>query len=81
MSRRCDLTGKGPLVGNNVSHSHVKTKRRQLPNVQRKRIWVPEVNRFVRLSVSTRTLRTISKLGLAAYCRKNDLDFQRIVGE
>ena len=81
MSRRCDLTGKGPLVGNNVSHSHVKTKRRQLPNVQRKRVWVPEVNRFVRLNVSTRTLRTISKLGLAAYCRKNGLDFQRIVGE
>ena len=79
MSRRCELTGKGPLVGNRVSHSHHKTKTRQLPNVQSKRIWVPELDRFVRLNISTRTLRTISKMGLVAYCRKNGLDFQRIV--
>ena len=80
MSRRCDLSGKGPLVGNRVSHSHHKTKKRQLPNLQKKRIWVPEVGRFVRLSVSTRTLRTVTKLGLFQYCRKNNLDFDAIVG-
>ena len=79
MSRRCELSGKGSLVGYQISHSHIKTKKRQLPNVQSKRIWVPEVGRFVRLKVSTRTLRTITKLGLSAYCRKNNLDFDKIV--
>jgi len=78
MSRRCELSGKGNLVGYQVSHSHVKTKKRQLPNVQKKRIWVPELNRYVRLTVSTRTLRSITKLGLAAYCRKNGLDFAKV---
>ena len=79
MSRRCEISGKGSLVGNKVSHSHHKTKKRQLPNVQRKRIWVPELNRYVRLTVSTRTLRSITKLGLAGYCRKNGLNFDKVV--
>lgn len=80
MSRRCDLSGKGPLVGYKVSHSHHKTKKRQLPNVQSKRVWVPEVDRFVRLNLSTRTLRTVTKLGLFQYCKKNNLDFDAVVG-
>ena len=80
MSRRCELTGKGPLVGYQVSHSHHKTKNRQLPNLQKKRIWVPELGRFVRLNVTTRALRTITKLGLAEFCRKNNLDFDAVVG-
>ncbi len=80
MSRRCELTGKGPLVGYQVSHSHHKTKKRQLPNLQKKRIWVPELGRFVRLNVTTRALRTITKLGLAEFCRKNNLDFDAVVG-
>ena len=80
MARTCVLTGKRPNVANKVSHSNIKTKKRQLPNLQKKRIWVPEVGRFVRLSVSTRTLRTVTKLGLFQYCRKNNLDFDAIVG-
>ncbi len=63
MSRRCQITGVGPMVGNNVSHAHNRSKRRFLPNLQKKRIWVQELNRFVTLKLSTGALRTISKKG------------------
>ena len=76
MARRCALTGKGPLVGNRVSHAHNKTKMRQLPNLQRKRLWVPELNAFVRVRLTTRALRSVAKMGFAAYCRKNGLDYR-----
>ena len=52
MSRRCDLTGKGAMVGHKVSHSNIKTKKRQFPNLQYKRIWWPEGERFVMLALS-----------------------------
>ncbi len=65
MSRRCQVTGVGPRSGNNISHAHNKTKRRFLPNLQKKRIWVQELNRFVTVKLSTRALRTISKKGTA----------------
>ncbi len=52
MSRRCAITGKGGLAGNNVSHANNKTKRRQLPNLQKKRIFVPELGRMVRVRIS-----------------------------
>ena len=73
MSRKCTITGKKPLSGNNVSHAHNKTRRQQLPNIQKKRIFVPELGRFVRLRLSTRALRSISKVGLLNYLKKNDL--------
>ena len=73
MARKCEITGKGPLAGNSVSHAHNKTKRRQLPNLQKKRIFVPELNRSVRIRVSTSALRSIDKMGLAAFLRKNGL--------
>ena len=73
MARRCTLTGKGPLVGNRVSHSNRKTKRRQLPNVQKKRIFVPELGRSIRIKASTRALRTIDKKGLMAFLRAEGL--------
>ena len=63
MARRCDLTGVGPLSGNNISHAHNKTKRRFLPNLQKKKIFVKELNRFVTVKLSTSALRTISKNG------------------
>jgi large subunit ribosomal protein L28 len=66
MSRICQLTGKKPLTGNNVSHSNNRTKRRQLPNLKVKRIWIPEENRFITLKLSTRALRTLKKKGYAA---------------
>lgn len=64
MSRLCPVTGKRPGSGNNVSHAHNKTKRRFLPNIQSKRFWVPSENRWVRLRLSTRGIRTIDKLGI-----------------
>jgi large subunit ribosomal protein L28 len=63
MSRRCQVTGKGPISGHSISHAHNKTKRRFLPNLQKKRIWVKELNRFVTVKLSTKALRTISKNG------------------
>ena len=78
MARKCQITGKGPLTGNSVSHAHNKTKRRQLPNLQRKRIFVPELNRTVRVRVSTSALRSIDKLGLAAFLRKNGLSLSDV---
>ncbi len=61
------------MAGNNVSHANNKTKRWQYPNLQRKRIWVPELNRYVRLRVSTRALRSIDKMGLTTFLKKNGL--------
>ncbi|MBC7203711.1 MAG: 50S ribosomal protein L28 [Pusillimonas sp.] len=66
MARVCQVTGKGPMVGNNVSHANNKTKRRFLPNLQTRRFWVESENRWVRLRVSTKALRTIDKNGIEA---------------
>ncbi|MBE2219589.1 MAG: 50S ribosomal protein L28 [Ignavibacteria bacterium] len=63
MSKVCQLTGKKPLSGNHVSHAHNKTKRKQLPNLRVKRIWVEEENKFVTLRISTSALRTLKKKG------------------
>ncbi len=78
MSRRCAITGKGGLAGNNVSHVHNKTKRRQLPNLQKKRIFVPELGRTVRVRVSVSTLRTITRQGLLPYLKKQGLTLKDI---
>ena len=64
MSRICELTGKGRLVGNNVSHANNKTKRRFLPNLQYRRFWLETENRWVRLRVSSAALRLIDKNGI-----------------
>jgi large subunit ribosomal protein L28 len=61
MARRCDLTGKGPSAGNNVSHSNRKTKRRFIPNIQKKRVFDEQSGEFVKIKLSTRALRTLSK--------------------
>ncbi|MCC2638845.1 MAG: ribosomal protein, partial [Moraxellaceae bacterium] len=66
MSKVCQVTGKRPIVGNNVSHSNIKTKRRFEPNLQYKRFWLEAEKRFVRLRVSTKAMRIIDKLGLEA---------------
>ncbi|MCA6062431.1 50S ribosomal protein L28 [Thalassolituus marinus] len=66
MSKVCQVTGKGPVVGNNVSHSNIKTKRRFLPNLQYHRFWVESENRFVRLRISTKGMRIIDKKGIDA---------------
>jgi large subunit ribosomal protein L28 len=64
MSRVCQVTGTRPISGNNVSHAHKKTRRRFLPNLHSHRFWLESENRFVRLKVSHKGLRTIDKLGV-----------------
>ena len=64
MARVCEITGKKPMVGNNVSHANNKTKRRFLPNLHVHRFWVPSENRYVKLRVSGQGMRTIDKLGI-----------------
>lgn len=64
MSRVCQITGKRPLSGNNVSHAHNKTRRRFLPNLHTRRFWVDSENRWVKLRVSNKGLRIIDKLGI-----------------
>ena len=66
MARVCQVTGKKPITGNKVSHSNIKTKRRFLPNLQTKRFYFVEEDRWVTLKVSTEAIRTINKNGLAA---------------
>ena len=64
MARVCQVTGKCPMVGNNVSHANNKTKRRFLPNLQYRRFWVEGENRWVRLRISNAALRLIDKVGI-----------------
>ena len=66
MSRVCQITGKGPIVGNHVSHANNKTKRRYLPNLQYRRLWVESENRYVKLRLTNAGLRTIDKKGIEA---------------
>ncbi len=64
MSNVCQVTGRRPSFGNNVSHSHRKTRRRWNPNIQKKRYWVPSEKRWVTLTVSAKGIKTIDKLGI-----------------
>jgi large subunit ribosomal protein L28 len=79
MSRTCKLTGKKPLVGNHVSHANNKTKRRQYPNLQLKRIYVPELDRTVRIRMSVAAIRTITKIGLMPFLKKQGLQLREVL--
>jgi len=70
MARVCDITGKKVQVGNNVSHANNKTKRKFYPNLQKKRFYIPEEDKWITLKVSTSALRTINKNGLTAVLKK-----------
>ena len=70
MSRICQVTGKKPLSGNNVSHANNKTRRKFYPNLQKKRFFLPEEGKWITLKVSTSALRTINKNGIAAVLKK-----------
>ena len=70
MSKVCQLTGKRPITGNNVSHSKRRTKRRFLPNIQKKRYFVPETGEWISLKLSAKAMRNINKLGVYAYIKK-----------
>ncbi|ROR99104.1 LSU ribosomal protein L28P [Sinobacterium caligoides] len=64
MSKVCQVTGKRPVTGNNVSHAKNRTKRRFLPNLQSHRFWVESENRFVKLRISTKGMRVVDKKGI-----------------
>jgi large subunit ribosomal protein L28 len=70
MSKVCEISGKRPRVGNNVSHSNNKVKRRFNPNLQKKKFYIPEEDRWVTISVSTSMLRTINKNGIYTEIKK-----------
>ncbi|MDA0708807.1 MAG: 50S ribosomal protein L28 [bacterium] len=79
MPRQCALTGKKPLTGNHVSHSNRRVKRVQKPNLQSKRIYVPELGRFVRIKLSARALRTINKKGLLNFLKDSGQTLNSVV--
>ncbi len=79
MSRICDISGKKPIVGNNVSHANNKTKRWFRPNLQTKRFYIPEEDRWVTLKVSTKVLKTINKKGLNEVLKKANTTGLKIV--
>ncbi|MBE9481704.1 MAG: 50S ribosomal protein L28 [Bacteroidetes bacterium] len=66
MSRICEITGKKVITGNNVSHSHSKTRRKFYPNLQTKKFYIPEENKWITLKVSAAGLRNINKKGISA---------------
>lgn len=70
MARVCELTGKRPMFGNTVSHSNHKTKRKFLPNLRKKRFFVPELDEWIELKISVAALRTINKKGIYAYLKE-----------
>jgi len=70
MSRVCQITGKRPQVGNNVSHANNRTKRKFYPNLQKKRFYIPEEDKWISLKVSTSAMRTINKNGITAVLRE-----------
>ncbi len=70
MSKVCELTGKRPLFGHYVSHSNRKTKRKFLPNLKKKRFYIPELDEWIELKVSVSALRTINKKGIYSYLKE-----------
>ncbi len=78
MARVCQVTGKRPITGNKVSHSNIKTKRRFLPNLQTKRYFLAEEDKWVTLKVSSEAIRTINKNGLFAVVKQLRLAGEKI---
>ena len=68
---KSEITGRRKLLAQNVSHSNIKTKRWQNVNIQTRRVWVPEFNRYVTLKLTTRDIRTIDKIGVMAYAKRH----------
>jgi len=77
MSRRCQLTGKKANNGFAVSHSHRRTKRRQEVNLQWKRVWWPQGNRWVRLRLSTKAIKTLERKGIQAMAKEAGIDLNK----
>ena len=79
MSRVCKITGKRPRVANNVSKANNKTKRKQYPNMQKKRYFVPELNRTVTLKLTANGIKTIDKYGLMPYLNKKGMSLADVM--
>ena len=79
MSRVCKITGKRPLAANNVSKSNNKTKRKQFPNLQKKRYFIPELKKTVTLKLSTNAIKTIDRYGLLPYLNKKGMSLTDII--
>tara|TARA_B110001454_G_scaffold208919_1_gene221901 strand:+ start:455 stop:694 length:240 start_codon:yes stop_codon:yes gene_type:complete len=79
MSRICKLTGKKPLRGNKVSKANNKTNRFQYPNLQKKKIFVPELNKSVNIKLSVKAMKIVDKLGLMPYLKKQGLTLTEII--
>ena len=78
MPRVCRITGKRPLSGHNISHAHNVTNKWQRPNIQTKRLYVPELKRTLKLKLSTRALRTIDRKGLMPYLKSRGLTLRDV---
>ena len=78
MSRTCKLTGKKPLRGNRVSKSNNRTNRFQYPNLQKKKIFIPELNKSVTIKLSVKAMKIVDKLGLMSYMKKQGLSLADI---
>jgi len=78
MSRRCQLTGKKANNAMSVSHSHRRTHRRQEVNLQDKRVWWPQGNRWVKLRLSTKAIKTIDRKGLQAFAKESGIDLNKM---
>ncbi len=76
MSRVCELTGKGPISGNKVSHANNRTKRKFYPNLKTKKFYIPEEDEWITLKVSTSALRTINKKGIYAYLQELEKEYK-----
>ena len=78
MSRVCDVTGRKPMFGNNVSHANNKTRRRFNLNLQKKRFWLADENRWISLTVSTQGLRLIDKIGITKVLNKMNAEVKKV---
>lgn len=78
MSKRCQMTGKKPMSGNNVSHANNRTKRRFLPNLQKKRFFLHSENRWITLTISARGIKTIDKMGVEAAVKQMRANGEKI---
>ena len=79
MSRICKITGKRPKTGNNVSKANNKTKRKQYPNMQKKRFFIPELGKSVTLKLSVKAIKTIDRYGLLPYLNKKGMSLADIM--
>jgi large subunit ribosomal protein L28 len=72
---KSEITGRRKLIGHNVSHSNIKTKRWQHVNIQTRRVWIPELGRFITLQLTTRDIRTIDKVGVTEFAKRHGVTF------